>query len=74
MARMKCKDDDPFSTISHNTRSYINDVQNEEVSNYKQLIQLFIGEIKKQIQTFIIGIITGVIGSLIVWWIQWLSR
>lgn len=73
MARMKCLED-PFSTISTDTNSYIDLVQDVEVNNYSQLLKLYIGEIKKQIPTFIIGIITGIIGSLIVWWIQWLSK
>ncbi len=73
MARMKCIED-PFPSIASDTSSYINLVQNNEVENYSQLIQLFVGEFKKQLPTFSIGIVTGVIGSLIVWWIQWLSK
>lgn len=73
MARMKCYEE-PFSTIANDTCSYMDLVQKEEVYNYKQRICLWIGKIKKQVLTFLIGIVTGIIGSLIVWWIQWLCK
>lgn len=73
IARMKCYEE-PFSTISSDTCLYIDSVQKDEVYNYKQIIFLWLGKIKKQVSTFLIGIVTGIIGSLIVWWIQWLCK
>lgn len=69
VARMKCRDD-PFLSIANDTKAYMDKIRKEEASNLKQKYRLLIASIKKQITTFIVGIITGVIGSLIVWWLQ----
>lgn len=73
MARMKCYEE-PFSAIASETSSYINMIQKDKMYNFKQVVVLVLGEIKKQVPTFLIGIITGIIASLFVWWIQWLCE
>ncbi len=45
-------------------------LQKEEILNLKQAFYILWERLKKQTSTFIIGIVTGIIGSLIVWWIQ----
>lgn len=69
LARMKSRNE-PFFNISNDTRAYLSDLRKDEIHNFKQILCLFIEKLKKQLSVFFIGIITGVIGSLIVWWIQ----
>lgn len=69
LARMRSRNE-PFFNISNDTRTYLSDVRKVETHNFKQILCLFIEKLKKQLSVFFIGIITGVIGSLIVWWIQ----
>lgn len=69
VARMKSYEE-PFTTIAGDTRIYMDKLQKDEIFNLKQLVYMFVERLKKQTSTFLIGTITGIIGSLIVWWIQ----
>lgn len=68
-ARMECKKD-PFENIKNTTESYFEQINREEHKNLKQKIRLFNLKLRKQIPVYVSGIITGIIASLIVWWIQ----
>lgn len=68
-SRLKCYSN-PFTTISNETNAYINKIHKRERNNIEQKVFLTIEDLKKQIPSFIMGIITGIIASLFVWWIQ----
>ncbi len=69
LARMKSRED-PFSAIENDTKKYIDMIRKNEKYNIKQIFSLLLNKIKNQLSSFFIGIVTGVIASLIVWWIQ----
>lgn len=69
LARMKSREY-PFSAIENDTRKYVDMIREDEKYNIKQIFSLLLNKIKNQLSSFFIGIVTGVIGSLIVWWIQ----
>ena len=66
-ARMRCHSE-PFAVIANEVNEYIDEKQRIEKCNIRQKISLYFIKIKKQFPAFAGGIVTGVIGSLIVVW------
>lgn len=73
LGRMKSRED-PFPTIADDTQKYMDMVNRVETNNVKQRLEMVIHNIKTQLSTFLMGIVTGIIASLIVWWIQLLCK
>lgn len=73
LARMKSCNE-PFPVISNDTKRYMDVIRKNETYNIKQMFFLLINKIRNQLSSFFVGIITGIIGSLIVWWIQLLCN
>lgn len=73
LARLKSREE-PFGVISNDVKKYMNTIEKDETYNIKHLLSILFHKIKSQLSSFFIGIVTGVIGSLIVLWIQWLCK
>lgn len=73
LARMKSRND-PFPVISKDAKRYMDVIRKNETYNIKQIFFLLFNKIKSQLSSFFVGIVTGIIASLIVWWIQCLCN